>query len=173
MGHTIKTPASLKRFDHLIDEVEDDRGDENGYWIYLKYGWINPLHEIHMVHEDTLKRCAEVLAEVVKCECAECIENVPAQLVKDGKRDAAVELKKAEVAKIVTWAAGQKNSSIAARRALSLAQYIGATTGTINELIGILSKYMDNQIAEDKPINPAVVITACRAIQATLLPGVK
>lgn len=76
-------PASLRRWAHLIEEVEDYRSqgpDGDGYWVHLKPGWINKLHEIHSVHEDNIGQCADVfkMGVIEPCECEECTRLVAA-----------------------------------------------------------------------------------------------
>ncbi len=66
-------PATLAKWADVIVEVEDDRGTQNGWWIYLKAGWINPYSETHCVHEDTLKACASQLVDIQPCECTDCL----------------------------------------------------------------------------------------------------
>jgi hypothetical protein len=69
----MQVPATLKKFAHMIDEVEDDRGNQNGWWVHLKNGWINTFSETHMIHEDTLAECAVQLAQDVEpCVCRDC-----------------------------------------------------------------------------------------------------
>jgi hypothetical protein len=66
-------PASIRRFHAIIEDVSDERDNEDGYWVYLKSGWINKLHEVHMVHEDTLAECADQLKNFVEtCSCDDC-----------------------------------------------------------------------------------------------------
>lgn len=70
-------PIALRRWKHIIEEIEDYRSqgpDGDGYWVHLKPGWVNTLTETHSVHEDELKQCVEILAKgfIVQCSCAEC-----------------------------------------------------------------------------------------------------
>jgi hypothetical protein len=69
----MRLPACLKRFAHMIDEISDERGGGDGYWVYLKAGWIDADGETHCVHEDTPKECALAMGGVVKCEGACCV----------------------------------------------------------------------------------------------------
>ncbi|MEQ1601290.1 MAG: hypothetical protein HOP04_02110 [Methylophilaceae bacterium] len=74
-----KVPASLKRYESLIEEIEDYRCqgvDGDGYWVHLKPGYINTLTEVHSVHEDNITQCLEVFRSgwVKRCECPECIK---------------------------------------------------------------------------------------------------
>ena len=75
----MKIPASLKRFEKYIDEIEDYRiqGPEgDGYWIHLKPGWINSADQIHMIHEDNIARCIEKFQYVKPCRCEECLRMI-------------------------------------------------------------------------------------------------
>lgn len=72
MTSTLNLPKTLEKFRHLIDDVSDERGMGQGYWVYLKAGLINPWTETHCVHEDTIKECAEQLKIVKPCQCADC-----------------------------------------------------------------------------------------------------
>lgn len=65
-----RLPKTLRKWAHLIEDVEDDRGSQNGWWVYLKNGFINPPSETHQIHETTLAECARQLAEVAPCACA-------------------------------------------------------------------------------------------------------
>ena len=56
--------------DPRVDEIWDE-GD-NGYWVYLVPGWINPLHETHSIHEDTQAECLEVFKSIERCTCDGC-----------------------------------------------------------------------------------------------------
>ena len=66
-------PVSPRLTNHpLVEEVEDDRHNDNGYWCYLMPGWINYMHEVHHVHEDTVAECLSILKCVEACSCDEC-----------------------------------------------------------------------------------------------------
>ena len=66
-------PAAIRKYADIISDVSDERENGDGYWIYLKSGLINDLHDVHMVHEDTLKECAEILkSSIVSCRCSDC-----------------------------------------------------------------------------------------------------
>jgi len=70
-----KLPAALRKYAKVIDEISDERSLDQGYWIYLKPGWINTLHDLHQIHEDTLKECVAVLKNfVTECNCNDCKE---------------------------------------------------------------------------------------------------
>ena len=66
-------PASLRKWHAIIDDVSDERSNGDGYWVYLKSGYINTSQDVHLVHEDTLRECAEYLRHDVKpCNCSDC-----------------------------------------------------------------------------------------------------
>jgi len=40
--------------------------------IHLKRGYINTLHEVHIIHEDNVSQCIEVFPFVKPCDCNDC-----------------------------------------------------------------------------------------------------
>ena len=47
-------------------EVEDDRGEDNGWWIHMVDGWITEPGDLcHSIHEDTWSECIVKLKEAV------------------------------------------------------------------------------------------------------------
>lgn len=69
-------PTPLRKYAAIISDVSDERDNDDGYWVYLKSGLINTLHEVHMVHEDDPESCAQVLKSfIVRCECSDCKED--------------------------------------------------------------------------------------------------
>lgn len=68
----MKIPGTLRRFARKIESVEDARASANGWWVYLKPGWI--CDGTHQIHEDTLTDCAGKFDFVAACDCAECLE---------------------------------------------------------------------------------------------------
>lgn len=67
----LNLPKSLQRFASKITDVSDERGSGDGYWVYLKKGWINTLSETHCIHEDTITDCAKEMRFVEVCH-GEC-----------------------------------------------------------------------------------------------------
>ena len=66
-------PKTLQKYADRISYVDDERRDDNGWWVGLKDGWqdrYNP--QCHTVHEDTLKECATIVKNAVPCTCDEC-----------------------------------------------------------------------------------------------------
>lgn len=61
-------PKTLEKYQHLIDFISDEREDKNGYFVYLKTGFICPDMECGTIHESTLKACAEQLKTVHKAQ---------------------------------------------------------------------------------------------------------
>ena len=71
-----EVPASIRKWHAIIDEIVDERSDDNGYWIYLKSGYVNTMHDVHHIHENTLSECVEQLRDFVEpCKCSECNED--------------------------------------------------------------------------------------------------
>jgi hypothetical protein len=69
-------PKSFQKYADKIDEVEDDRQQQNGWWVYLKHGWksdSDPLGCVHQIHEDTVAECVACLKSVLPCECDDCM----------------------------------------------------------------------------------------------------
>lgn len=60
--------------DPEIKKYIEDRGDNgDGFWIYLKPGWVdNTGTGAHMVHESSIEESLKFLKWVSKCECDEC-----------------------------------------------------------------------------------------------------
>jgi hypothetical protein len=65
-------PKSLHRFAEKIEDFENQRAIQNGYWVHLRTGFINPTSETHIIHETTLAECIVQLREVEPCSCADC-----------------------------------------------------------------------------------------------------
>lgn len=56
----------------LTGSVSDERGQEQGVWIYLKPGYAIEVQE-HTIHEDNWRRAFKRLRdEAVPCDCGEC-----------------------------------------------------------------------------------------------------
>jgi len=48
-----------------------DNGD--GFWIYLKLGWMDRIGTgCHIIHETTIEECFNLLKKIEKCKCDEC-----------------------------------------------------------------------------------------------------
>lgn len=62
-------PKPLRRWAPLIAEVSDERGTDEGYWVYLNPGIWSPDDETHCIHEDTIRECANKLRLVQRCSC--------------------------------------------------------------------------------------------------------
>ncbi len=66
-------PGTLRRVAFKIEEVEDDRGNQNGWWVYLKRGWkVRGLDILHSIHEDSLRDCLLETRMAERCECSDC-----------------------------------------------------------------------------------------------------
>jgi len=59
----VSLPKTLQRLldDPRVDEILDERGDRNGYWVYLKQPYWNCSTETSCVHELTV---AQVMHEM-------------------------------------------------------------------------------------------------------------
>lgn len=64
-------PRCLQPFAQFIEEVSNE---DNGYWVYLVRGWLDPDGETHCIHEDTPEECAELMQDIVKCEIQGCCQ---------------------------------------------------------------------------------------------------
>jgi hypothetical protein len=56
----------------VTNETVNSDGDNDGYWIYLKDGWIDPDFEIHMIHEYTVADVLAHLPHIVRCTEHNC-----------------------------------------------------------------------------------------------------
>ncbi len=68
-------PATLRRWAHMIEEIEDYRAqgpDGDGYWVHLKPGWVLRPDGVHSIHEDNITQCAAMFPRVERCGCEEC-----------------------------------------------------------------------------------------------------
>lgn len=58
-------PKSLRPWASIIEDFEDDRGNENGYWVHLRDGWVcDESAAPHTIHEDTIRLCVRCLRHV-------------------------------------------------------------------------------------------------------------
>lgn len=65
----------MARYPDKIEEVSDEGGGEygDGYWLYLKPGWIRePNDPVHNVHEWNMRDLVRSMRYVVPCNCEEC-----------------------------------------------------------------------------------------------------
>lgn len=73
-------PASLNRYAHMIESIEDyrDQGpDGDGYWVHLKRGFILMPDMVHFIHEDNITQCAAQFERVEPCDrlcCTLCAQ---------------------------------------------------------------------------------------------------
>lgn len=65
-------PKCLTEFAHLIESVSDERGNGDGYWVYLVTGWTDPDGETHCIHEPSPAKCAREMKHVRKCKTPGC-----------------------------------------------------------------------------------------------------
>lgn len=71
-----KLPATLRPLAKRITDFEDDRINQNGYWVHLSAGWFSDYNETHIIHEDTLAFCASLVRDARPCSCDECISDL-------------------------------------------------------------------------------------------------
>jgi hypothetical protein len=68
-------PKTLRKYAHMIESIDDERGIQNGYWVNLRPGYEtgnDKFSPTHQIHEDTIKTCADALYDCVPCNCADC-----------------------------------------------------------------------------------------------------
>jgi len=68
--------VSQLRAHPLVDEVLDERSDDNGWWVYFKPGYINTMTETHCIHEMTVKEVCSQFDYIEKCNCNSCKASV-------------------------------------------------------------------------------------------------
>jgi hypothetical protein len=68
-------PKSLRKFADKIQDVSDERGGGDGYWVYLASGWLDPDGETHCIHEDTITECAKLMRWIVPCTEPGCCKS--------------------------------------------------------------------------------------------------
>jgi len=67
-------PKCLRRFADKISDVSDERGSDEGYWVYLASGWRDDEGETHCIHEDTPSECAKKMTGIVRCTAPGCCD---------------------------------------------------------------------------------------------------
>lgn len=61
-----KTIDSLAiKYLSAINDISDERNNDDGFWIYLKEPYFNRESEGRIIHEETIKDCIRILKEVV------------------------------------------------------------------------------------------------------------
>lgn len=68
-------PKTLKALlnDPRVTDWSDERGSEDGIWIYLVAGYDNGDPETHAVHEDTVAEVLEAFRRIRPCSCEDCV----------------------------------------------------------------------------------------------------
>lgn len=70
-GETL--PICIRKYRDTIHSISDERCNGDGYWVYLMPGWINTMHGVHHIHEDTPQDCVSQLKDCVEpCDCEDC-----------------------------------------------------------------------------------------------------
>jgi hypothetical protein len=70
----LKLPKCLQKYADKIAEVSDERGDDDGYWVYLVKGWRDDEGETHCIHEDNPRECALRMKNIVRCTTPGCCD---------------------------------------------------------------------------------------------------
>jgi hypothetical protein len=84
-GDGRRLPATLNPVADRVQGTVDERGVNNGWWVYLMPGWIHD--GTHQIHEDTLAGCLRCFDMVQPCDCDECKQLLDEMnLVKGGGR---------------------------------------------------------------------------------------
>jgi len=65
-------PKCLRKYADKIESVSDERGSDDGYWVYLAAGWRTPDGETHCVHEDNPTQCAREMKHITPCTVKGC-----------------------------------------------------------------------------------------------------
>lgn len=65
-NNTRPLPKSLEPWGDIIEKVDDERRYGNGWWVYLKPGYISPDSETTTIHEKNLKTVIHYLKRVEK-----------------------------------------------------------------------------------------------------------
>jgi len=68
--------AFAQRHQDKIREVGDERGTEDGYWIYLKAGFCWDDQGLHSLHENTVSDIIRAFGSVMPCRCKDCAEQL-------------------------------------------------------------------------------------------------
>jgi len=66
----IKVP---KKYEDRIETIEHD---EDGYWVYLNYGWYWDDHGLHTIVEDTQAAILRRIRETKPCNCERCMKGL-------------------------------------------------------------------------------------------------
>ena len=65
--------ALCDRYPDKIELVSDESRSGDGYWLYLRPGWIRERCDVvHSVHEWNMRDLKQAMRQVVPCECEEC-----------------------------------------------------------------------------------------------------
>lgn len=74
MSTAATLPACLRKFASKIESVSDERGTDQGYWVYLVKGWRDDEGETHCIHEDTPAECAKLMRHITRCATPGCCD---------------------------------------------------------------------------------------------------
>ena len=62
----------LDKHPNKVSEVDDESASGDGYWVYLKPGWICSSSETHCVHEWNMRDLLSAFRDVAPCDCEDC-----------------------------------------------------------------------------------------------------
>lgn len=65
-------PKCLRKFADKIESVSDERGSDDGFWVYLIERWRDDEGETHCIHEDNPKECATLMPHIQRCTDPNC-----------------------------------------------------------------------------------------------------
>ena len=70
-----KLPKTLRKYADFIADYSDERGSDNGIWVYYVLGYksyTDAIGCLHQEHEDTVSEVADHGRNRLKCDCDEC-----------------------------------------------------------------------------------------------------
>ena len=66
------TLVALLRQVQYQDKIDTAEHDEDGYWVYLNYGYCTGDDGTHIIHENTIGKVRKQLQRVKPCSCSLC-----------------------------------------------------------------------------------------------------
>lgn len=75
-----KGMKSIEKFKHMLSDISDERGTEEGIWLYLKDGWETQDY-LQTIHENTVRECIDKLKKCKKIEIEEEEEKIKGKIV--------------------------------------------------------------------------------------------
>lgn len=62
----------LKPRKDFIADFTNETDWKDGYWVYLKPGFVDSSTEMHLIHEQTVKAVVSCSRRIIQCECEDC-----------------------------------------------------------------------------------------------------